>query len=124
MRLIDADALDEKLQALAERYAKQGRIEVANDYNFVATVIMAAPTIEAEPVKHGRWEGHDDYDDDYYHHKCTNCNVDAPFDYEYREDWDEGMDGEWYSLGLVDDGIIEHMTPYCPNCGAKMDLGG
>lgn len=51
MRMIDADALDEKLQALAERYAKQGRIEVADDYNFVATVIMTAPTIEAEPVK-------------------------------------------------------------------------
>lgn len=76
---------------------------------------------ELAPVRHGRWIEHDEYSDGYYHHKCTNCNTDAPFDYEYREDWDEGIDGEWYLLGLVDDGINEHLTDYCPNCGAKMD---
>lgn len=78
---------------------------------------------ELAPVRHGRWIGICETEDDaYLHHKCSICNVYAPFDYKYREDWDEGMDGEWYFLVLVDDGINEHLTPYCPNCGAKMDL--
>lgn len=80
---------------------------------------------ELEPVRHGRWIEHEETPDDaYLHHKCSECNVNAPFDYNMREDWDEGMDGEWDSLGLVDDGINEHLTDYCPNCGAKMDLEG
>ena len=79
--------------------------------------------IEISRVRHGRWIEHEETPDDaYLHHKCSECNVNAPFDYKMREDWDEGMDGEWDSLGLVDDGINEHLTDYCPNCGAKMDL--
>lgn len=50
MRLIDADALNEKLEALMQRYTAQGRKEVAEDYNFVMTVLMTAPTIDAVPV--------------------------------------------------------------------------
>ena len=53
------------------------------------------PTIEAEPVKHGRWI----YDDEAYpggnpygHYVCDQC-------------------GEY----------VPHKTNYCPNCGAKMD---
>ena len=49
-RLIDADALDEKLSALMEKYAAMGRVEVANDYSFVSTVLMMAQTIDAVPV--------------------------------------------------------------------------
>lgn len=46
MRLIDADALDEKLDVLMVRYAALGRRKVAEDYNFVRTVLLTAPTIE------------------------------------------------------------------------------
>ena len=85
--------------------------------------IESEPAADVEPVRHGRWIEHEETPDDaYLHHKCSECNVNAPFDYKMREDWDEGMDGEWDSLGLVDDGINEHLTDYCPNCGAKMDL--
>ena len=87
--------------------------------------IESEPAADVEPVRHGRWIEHEETPDDaYLHHKCSECNVNAPFDYNMREDWDEGMDGEWDSLGLVDDGINEHLTDYCPNCGAKMDLEG
>lgn len=86
--------------------------------------IEKLPAADVAPVVHGRWVECDDDDhlgDAYNHHKCTNCNTAAPYSYQYREDWDEGMDGEWYSLGIIDDGINEHLTAYCPNCGARMD---
>ena len=90
-----------------------------------ANKIKSIPAADVAPVRHGRWIEHEETPDDAYrHHKCSECNVNAPFDYNMREDWDEGMDGEWDSLGLVDDGINEHLTDYCPNCGAKMDLEG
>ena len=59
--------------------------------------IQFAPTIEAEPVKHGRWIrptkiGHRTFDIPH----CSAC------------------DG-------VPCGVDEN-TNYCPNCGAKMDL--
>ena len=86
--------------------------------------IDSEPPADVAPVRHGRWIEHEETPDDAYrHHKCSECNVNAPFDYNMREDWDEGMDGEWDSLGLVDDGINEHLTDYCPNCGAKMGGG-
>ena len=47
MRLIDADALTEKLEGLVKRYAGQGRRAVADDYNFVITVLDTAPTVDA-----------------------------------------------------------------------------
>ena len=85
--------------------------------------IQKLPASDVAPVVHGRWIEHEETPEDAYrHHKCSECNVNAPFDYKMREDWDEGIDGEWYSIGLVDDGINEHLTDYCPNCGAKMDL--
>jgi hypothetical protein len=87
-------------------------------------LVAEAPSADVVPVVHGRWEERDEsHYDAYWHHKCTNCNADAPFDYKMREDWDEGMDGEWYPLGIIDDGINEHLTPYCPNCGAHMKDG-
>lgn len=49
-RLIDANALDSKLEALAKKYAAQGRFEAAKDYSFVQTVLLSAPTVDAVPV--------------------------------------------------------------------------
>lgn len=86
MRLIDADALP--------KYT--GYALSANE---VAKAVENAPTIEAEPVRRGRWI-HDGYDfqhgNDWIH--CSECGkrgINAPAD----------------------------LTNYCPNCGAKMDVG-
>ena len=46
MRLIDADAIPESATAIST----DGRLFVA------WSEIVKAPTIEAEPVRHGRWE--------------------------------------------------------------------
>lgn len=50
MRLIDADALDLRLEALMKSYMSLGRQGVAEDYNFVRTVISVAETIDAVEV--------------------------------------------------------------------------
>ena len=107
MRLIDADALNEKLEALMQRYAAQGRMEVADDYNFVITVLSTAPTIEAAPVKHGRWENTTEFfpwqeDDGLRRYHCSVCGKRVTVSREHK---------------------ITDIFPYC-NCGAKMDEEG
>lgn len=101
MKLIDADALDGKLDALMKRYAAQGRKQVAEDYNFVRTVLMTAPTIptiEARPVVRGEWV-HDSIGfSDFW--TCSACHEAWFFDYDpVRE---------------------STRVNFCPNCGADM----
>lgn len=87
MRLIDADALEKNL---------------SNDLPYkgsVKRVLIQAPTVEAEPVRHGKWIFKND---GAYGKRRAYCSV-----CEKRS-----------GIG----GIIENqMKPYCPNCGAKMD---
>ena len=107
-------------------YEKCGWYNTVNGKSICAArkdELAAIPAANVAPVVHGRWIEHEETQEDAYsHHKCSECNVNAPFYYKMREDWDEGMDGEWYSIGLVDDGINEYLTDYCPNCGAKMEV--
>ena len=56
------------------------------------TDIKDAPAVEARPVVHARWLGHRG------DLTCSNCGGEGPED-----------GGYWAS-------------PYCPSCGAKMDL--
>ena len=57
------------------------------------------PTIEAEPIKHGRWILRKVYEDEYgngqFNYFCSECGVPA---YEFSQ-------------------------PYCHRCGARMDGG-
>jgi NAD-dependent SIR2 family protein deacetylase len=55
--------------------------------------VKEAPTIDAVPVVHAMWKDH----------HCTNCYAACP---TYRVQRDFSMRIE---------------TPYCPNCGARMD---
>lgn len=70
MRLIDADAL---LKASTHQ-------------------VWNAPTIEAEPIRHGHWEHGKDVIGIYY--QCSECGSQYHIGYEFN---------------------------YCPECGAKMD---
>ena len=101
MPLIDADALRAELikwrdddpyrksRSLIERWVRKVGI------NVLIRVVEVFPTIEAEPVRHGRWTSFLDGDhimpERYY--KCSRCGR-----VEYRQE------------------------PYC-HCGAKMDGG-
>lgn len=65
---------------------------------FAREVIIGVPAVGVAPVRHGRWEmrGGKRY--------CTSCGERACVTRD-SEDF-------WYTIG----------TPYCPNCGAQMDL--
>lgn len=87
-RLIDADALRKKATVVTE-YDEDGW-----GVDLLAVPLCdveLAPTIEAEPVRHGRWVH--DYNNVY---ACDNC-----------------LEREAMSN--------KNKKPYCPNCGAKMD---
>ncbi len=105
MRLIDADALVAIFSERGRKYWTEHSYVKAREAGAAQTLVREAPTIEAEPVRHGRWVY--DYDGDY--EKCTCCGIPDALsrnDYEYRG-------GK----------IRDNNSFYCPNCGAKMDGG-
>lgn len=93
MRPIDADAFSEQY---GNYYAEEGPEE-----GFIGTVgelIDKQHTIEAEPVRHGRWIVHTTWHGMFglIHSECSECKFDR-----------NGDLSSW---------------KFCPNCGAKMDL--
>ena len=130
MRLIDADALKQKLleerDAIPLTYTERYGFGVEFPSSFgqarrggVKTALRCmeqTPTIDAVPVVHGRWvwdvETHGDpmygVDED-FGYRCSECKVWAD---EY------GVDGDIYEEPPT------HILRYCPNCGARMDGDG
>lgn len=62
----------------------------------IGKIIKECTTIDAEPVRHGWW-----IDDMYFDEPVTRCT--------------------WCNRGFAKGHKAERF-PYCPNCGAKMDL--
>ena len=89
MRLIDSEKLIE--------YCNNQKVKTidAND-------IARFPTIDAAPVKHGKW-----VENKYGYITCSNCDS-FPL---------EAMTG---SLATIH--YEPYESEYCPHCGAKMDL--
>ena len=96
MRLIDAEALLHKLLNTDPNTKGNFGDGVAKALCF----IINSPTIEAEPVRHGRWVIEMD-DMGWLKHTCPDCGYVKRTDIHVSLGWN-----------------------YCPNCGAKMDLGG
>ena len=98
MRLIDADELPITSVGICDA--------MGNNYG-CADVVFAddvknAPTVDAEPVRRGKWiEIEDDVTFDTMY-KCSEC-------------------GEEYML--IDGTPAQNLYNYCPNCGAKMQEG-
>lgn len=91
MRLIDADALFE--------FAKTEEGAEILDHSVFKVLLLRrildkAPTIEAEPVRHGEWVKPSPYSQAY----CNQCC-------------------------LTPKTVAGILPKYCPNCGAKMDGG-
>ena len=72
------------------------------DADVVIADIKGMKADDVAPVRHGRWAI------DEFGHYCTACREYGP-EIECDEE-------------TVD--LLKYGTPYCPNCGAKMDLEG
>lgn len=96
MRLIDADALKKTLEDMcsASNNIKQRRAEDIMLHNIFPQIIDDEPTVDAQPVKHGRWERR--MTKIYACSECTNEVTDRQ-----RKNYS-----------------------FCPYCGSKQDLGG
>lgn len=92
MRLIDADAL---IDAHYEACNKDKRKMFPS---WSLRLMWDAPTVDAEPVKHGKWlrDGIDKW-------RCSVCGTGNNYAYE------ESVIG------------IKLQDEYCPKCGARMD---
>ena len=102
--LIDIDAFrkEHRINEHCEDCERNARECQYNDFSMMDFCgwLDDAPTVDAVPVKHGRWEREDNvYDDLTY--ICSACH----------EPWT-----------LIDGTPLDNNMHYCPNCGAKMDL--
>ena len=99
MRLIDADALMDELEneQPLNWTDSPGEIQEQADWERFKGMVSVANTIEAEPVRHGRWV----HAKTYYESDECNCSL----------------------CGQLMTTKIGKRMNYCPNCGAKMDGG-
>ncbi len=99
MRLIDADALKKEVGKLWEELDDVDFGELVRDF---WKILNKFPTIDAEPVRHGQWVMKKERFLQWY--ACSECGSYPPRQHYASE-------------------IRSELTPYCPNCGAKMDGG-
>lgn len=103
---IKREALREKIASLTIAiFGIRAGKGILNDYmkqyrESVLRIVDELASEDVEPVRHGRWET------------------------AYVEDWDGTMVYEHYhrDCDYVFRNYLTHGSPYCPNCGAKMDL--
>lgn len=102
MRPIDAERLKDSIKKLEAESPdiKTARIIDRTIQEIFPQIIDDEPTIEAEPVKHGKWERHTNFAGNYY--TCTVCKNVA------RE---------------MPECMGEPIYEFCPYCGARMDGG-
>lgn len=98
MRLIDADATRGELWMAGVNTEVDGVRGVWVRFKEIEKIFDHAPTVD--PAKHGRWIEHHE-----------------PFTWMGHTTWTCSECG--YECGYEKE--IGFRTPYCPNCGAKMD---
>ena len=103
-RLINADALKTALYYDVSKgtYGEfMDGSEVSLTDREILKLIDQQPTIDAEPVRHGKWAN-----DAMGVLRCSECNAQAP----------------WRFIGIMYDEVdYRWKANYCPQCGARMD---
>lgn len=108
MRLIDADALD------AEMYRKSFEVDDGRNvwnsglwirYKIFEEAIREAPTVDAVPVRHGKWIIQDNPGTGWYRVTCSECG--------------EDVTSTAPCIGFFPNAKV--VWDYCPYCGARMD---
>lgn len=94
-RLIDANALTDDILKSAVMIDDRG---IQTGYEIAIELIKRQPTIDAEPVCHGKWIYSNDFH--WYTASCNKCG------YQRRTDIKADGWNQW---------------KFCPNCGARMD---
>ena len=96
-KYIDAFEYREKLDPV---------IKAMHDLVDALKVINGLPAVTGQEVRHGRWL------EQYHRVFCSECNNSAP--YVFKSNKNNGCD---YLIAYGE----YKKTPFCPNCGAKMD---
>lgn len=100
-RLIDADVVIKHIEEYWEM-VKRGKPSrgMTTVMQNIKTIVNSLPTVDAEPVRHGKWIIWDEIIAGIYHtvSECSEC-------------------------GFTTDKMSREEMPYCPNCGARMDDG-
>lgn len=112
MRLIDADAAEKYWSEVLNilRYCD----DYAKGFQAGLKAILERPTIEAEPVRHGRWEWFEEWNPSTPDHprECEDCGWRCS---ECKTALEDVVGGYW------DNPDEEPKLYYCPNCGVRMD---
>ena len=99
MRLIDAEKLSESIMKMLDLALEYNEHKIYNCiYEIFIPVVVAQPTVEAEPIKHGHWIEEKNW------YECSVCGSGTYFIK------DEYLPEEFNAL-----------PNYCSDCGAKMD---
>lgn len=122
MRLIDGDALEKELEKTIADYEKRMPDWSSNDWltsgkdaaykwgrradgvDDALEMVKYAPTIEAEPEKHGRWIFHRE---EIFEPNRSECYINRP------------LPAECSVCGFAE--MRASRFAFCPNCGARMD---
>lgn len=96
--LISRAELIEHFRGIARAQANARVFIAADAWEGAACMLEKAPAVDAEPVRHGRWEKAPKFE---HMLRCSECK-----DAYVEDDWIAGR--KW---------------SYCPNCGARMDGG-
>lgn len=109
-RLIDADALVDELEELADSYADsncsdftRGTYNICRQQGVDAAIEVVKEQTPIDPVKHGRWI-HDIASMKIEYYRCSICN--------------HGIHMWWGWQASLESPAEEYR--YCPSCGARM----